>query len=513
MGTLLTKSGITFAVEPVDPAKQPLSTCTTHEALTRIHGTKIEACSDYTANCVEGAEFHPLIGAAHLAFSQHHPLVFSPDMIWQAIVQGLAQHVNNEPERLRSRLVDHSGKLEIGVEVADFHPGSPENAWNLVIHGFVQALRKHLGRRCEELVSDFSTTGEIERTACEVALVDTFQPYFEYLLVSICGIPEITLEGTTDDWRRLHKKIDYLEPFDLDWWLPSMRHIADQFIRASQADIDLEHWRDIYKRHDAYGGDNINGWLVKLVPYVKNHLTGNFTVRNPLLTDPDAMIGSTSLPSGLSQVPFRCRWPGRDEDDDDPMEFLGGFVGVTQDSTTLALRPKLGWAVRRGDELQRLFNKLSGHEAAPPLDKPDLDRLLKALLPRGCEFPGDFLMFYKKFNGARLFVRDSVAVYSFRPLKTCEIFADSNPSAISMAEDIIQLLPPSFVRFCDLSDGSFVAIELRHNWDQGWKIVRKSAAQTDTAETDATQKDQIIAWSFQEFVARALASGGRLDRL
>jgi hypothetical protein len=27
-------------------------------------------------------------------------------------------------------------------------------------------------------------------------------------------------------------------------------------------------------------------------------------------------------------------------------EFLAGFVGVTQDARTLAIRPKIGWAVR-----------------------------------------------------------------------------------------------------------------------------------------------------------------------
>jgi len=28
------------------------------------------------------------------------------------------------------------------------------------------------------------------------------------------------------------------------------------------------------------------------------------------------------------------------------MELLGGFVGISQDRTTLGLRPAIGWAVR-----------------------------------------------------------------------------------------------------------------------------------------------------------------------
>jgi hypothetical protein len=28
------------------------------------------------------------------------------------------------------------------------------------------------------------------------------------------------------------------------------------------------------------------------------------------------------------------------------MEFLGGFVGVSQDKDTLAVKPEIGWAIR-----------------------------------------------------------------------------------------------------------------------------------------------------------------------
>lgn len=33
------------------------------------------------------------------------------------------------------------------------------------------------------------------------------------------------------------------------------------------------------------------------------------------------------------------------------MEFLGGFVGVAQDSTTLTLRPEIGWVVRESPKV------------------------------------------------------------------------------------------------------------------------------------------------------------------
>jgi len=48
------------------------------------------------------------------------------------------------------------------------------------------------------------------------------------------------------------------------------------------------------------------------------------------------------FPSGLSGVGFTWQYFTSEI----AMEFLGGFVGVSQDPATLALRPAVGWAVR-----------------------------------------------------------------------------------------------------------------------------------------------------------------------
>jgi hypothetical protein len=501
MSTRTRTPGITFTVQQVERATKPLPTCKTHEALNHLLDRKIEGCCDYTADCIQKVTFHPLLAAAHFAFSQHRPLVLSPDLIWVAIVQGLAQHVRNHAERLRDRFVGHQGKIEICVERDDLLRGSQENAWDGVIHDLSLAIKEHLGCRYEELVSDFSTTGPVERTACEVALLDTFQPYFEYRVYCICGIPEITLEGTPDDWQRLREKVEALTPYDLDWWLPHVRQVCDQFVRAAQGDIDAKHWRDIYKREDAYGWDVVNGWLVKLVPYLKHGQTGNFTVRNPLLADPDEQVSTNMLPSGVSQVPFRCRWQVQAEDA--AMEFLGGFVGVTQEASTLALRPKLGWAVRQGSELDRLFARLSKHKPAPPLDAPEFDARIDGFkFGWGCELPGDFLSFYKHCNGVGL-SGDAFRFCSLEEVEPVEGITTRQP------EDYPDYLSDwdagPWVRFCDLADGSFVVIELRHTYKKGWKVVRVGPARGEVSP--------IVAWSFAKFLDRALGSGGNLDRL
>ena len=56
----------------------------------------------------------------------------------------------------------------------------------------------------------------------------------------------------------------------------------------------------------------------------------------------------TSLPPGLSRVPFEWKVFEKIY----PMELLGGFVGVTQEPDSLALRPAVGWAVREVPEVR-----------------------------------------------------------------------------------------------------------------------------------------------------------------
>lgn len=494
--------GVTFSVQDVERGTEPLTTCKTHKALSSLLDRRpLEACCDYTSNCLRNVHFHPLLNAAHFAFSLHRPLTLSPDMIWVTIVQGLARHIQNHAERLRHRLVTHQGKLEICVVRTDLNRRSPENPWGGVVHDLTLGVQNHLGPRSVELTSDFSTTGPTERIACQVALLDAFQPYFEYRAYAACGIPEVTLEGTPGDWRRLRDKVEALAPYDLDWWLPHLRDICGQFVRASSGDIDLTHWRNIYKRMQVYGSDNINGWLVKLIPYLKQWYTGNFTVSNPLLSDPDARVSTNELPTGVSQVPFRCRWRGRDEDE--AMELLGGFIGVTQDTSTLALRPKLGWAVRNGSDLDRLFARLSRFEPSSPLAGPVFDGYIVGFSEQmRCELPGDFLSFYKHCNGVSLFQE----AFRFRPLeevKLVEGITTPQPEDYNTRFGKWDVGP--WARFCDLADGCFVALELQEVYKKGWKVVR-----VDSASGKASP---ILTWSFREFLSLALDSKGRLETL
>lgn len=414
---------VTFRVHDVEPTTTLLPTCKTREGIDKLllalnEGQGLAApvpilsCSAYNSNCVDGNYCHPLFAAVHHAFSDHRPLVFSPDMIWICILQGFAIHVSNHSEKLRHLLVKHEGKEEIRIVVSGVFDSSPESAWDEVIHGFGGALSGRLGPTYDNLVNRFSTTGEIELLVSEIALMDVFQPYYEYIATCVCGIPEITLEGRPEDWAALREKIEFLAPYDLDWWLPQLRRIADQFHRAATGDIDALFWQNIYKLKQAYGATKMNGWIAKLAPYLKNYETGRYTERNPCLEHSDYLdmesrnmfdvpgITSALLPSGLSCVPFKIECKGRVTD----MEVLGGFVGFEQNEDTLALRPKLGWAVRKAGASEALFRSPpGGAQVAPPLPGAEMQAEIKRLFERwrafGGQVPAELIQFYSQCDG------------------------------------------------------------------------------------------------------------------
>ncbi|MCA9802943.1 MAG: DUF4419 domain-containing protein, partial [Cyanobacteria bacterium HKST-UBA02] len=383
--TIQDPASISFRVHDVEPASEPLPERLTvavlerllqHQSMSPEEDQTILSCSDYNCKSVDEVYNNPLFSAVHLAYAGHRPLVLSPDMIWIAVVQGFAQHINNNPEKYRHRFVSHEGKLLVTASVPGLDARSPESDWGAGIEALAREVETIIGERFASLSCDFTTSGAIEKLACQVALLDTFQNYFTLVLFSGCGIPSVTLLGEASDWALLVRKLDLLEGFDLDWWLPAVREIADNLWQTAMGSPDLSFWQNICKDEEVYAGTRINGWIVKLFPYLKDSLTGCCTVRNPLLFDDVFGFGSDSLPSGISQVPFYFADLRTGEVFE--MEMLSGFFGVQQDPADRSLRPRLGWAVRHAPASSRIISGLKKDcLVAPPLEPAELSEQLK----------------------------------------------------------------------------------------------------------------------------------------
>ncbi|HBE18174.1 MAG TPA: hypothetical protein DEG17_01220 [Cyanobacteria bacterium UBA11149] len=352
-----TVSKVRFCVDAVEPAKENLPVRNLKFQLNRFFEKQLLAFShDEESLVIHRHRIHPLAQAVHTAFSEHRPLLLTPDIVWITLAQGFAQHINNHSETLRSQFVSHQGKKKLVVEISKV-PTSLQQ-WNELIQQWTLLIRDCVGANLYSLIEcNFSTTTPITYTASHIVMMDTFQKYFDYEMLCVCGIPEITLEGTVEDWKRIYDRVQYMTQYKLGWWTDRILPICQEFIKTAAGKPSLEFWQAIYKPKKVYGGELITGWLADLFPYLQNDRTQVSSIKNPILsidrvnlTVQDG-ISPSSLPLGLSQVSVAINKDGEVY----YLELVGGFIGIFQTEDG-SLQPEIGWAVLEQDN--DLFTKM-----------------------------------------------------------------------------------------------------------------------------------------------------------
>ena len=288
------------------------------------------------------------------AYADHRPFVLSPDMIWLLISQGFARHINANQESMRNNLVDFSGKLSLIVR-ADKKLEDPTFSWEEIFPQFTKQISEHVGNHLTELLTcNFSTTTSLEKVASEITIMEAVKPYFEFIIIRIvCGIPEITLEGTPEDWEKVLQKARSLKEYKLEWWISELEPLLEEFVKASKGQVDKSFWRNMFKYHSQkqYGAPNIiDGWIVKIFPYDKKGRRNNLK----------QLEGRNCLPDEIVKVDVKYQEVYPDAVKETPLEFWAGFIGLEQNSKNFALRPQIGWMVRKKDvDNDGLKNKLS----------------------------------------------------------------------------------------------------------------------------------------------------------
>jgi len=291
-------------------------------------------------------QMHPLIDAAHTAFSFHLPLVLSPDIIWYCITCAAATHIKENAEELRKTFVDHEGKKKLSVRRDDFLLGSQSNPWNEVIGEFCEKIADNTkGEIADKVTSDFSTTSDVSKVVSQIVLMDSMQKYFSFYFSTMCGIPEIRLDGEKSDWKELQKKSrDLIQLIPgLEFWLKTLDEITQQFVDAFDDKIDKDFWNSLYKVDNGSGGPYISGWVTGLFPYLDEGMVNPYNDGKQTWRDIEGMFSGLTTSQfyyHMNQVPFVWNYHG----DEIKMLFVGGLIGVTIGSDK-ELTPTFGYSI------------------------------------------------------------------------------------------------------------------------------------------------------------------------
>lgn len=297
-------------------------------------------CNPSEDKLISAGSQHPFMAAVYTAYGQHRPLVISPDMVWLMIAQGFARHVDRHAEKLREQVVGFEGQKMLNVAIVSLDQKNLENSFPQ----FSDQIGFYTKGSLKNLISqEFSTSTAKERYAFDITLMDAVSSFFHFSITVSCGIPSITLEGSTEDWEQIRRAAREFGKYDMEWWTAELDPILEEFVKASQGEVNKKFWQGILLENYISVGcareQSITGWAAKFIPYIENR-------RNPLLRKYEEgerrpNIKMEDFDSGLSKADVLLDNLGEHS----MLEFYAGFVGMIQDKETLALRPEIAWIV------------------------------------------------------------------------------------------------------------------------------------------------------------------------
>ena len=349
----------TFPISDVERGK-PLDVLDADAAIRSLLLQPVEAYSCDAPRLVRCDTRHAFASAAKEAFYGHHPLAIRPDDVWFCIMQGVANHVAQNIEALRSRIVGHEGKKTLVVTRPDFLLSQP-NPWPEAFTAFSGQIADHVGALRDLVSMRFSTSTATEVAAFDVCLMDAFQGYFEYEMMAGCGIPEFTVLGTEADWQSIRTRLALLADYDLDWWIKALDPVLAHIAETVAGRIDTDFWRSFFRYQSGSGPAELTGWIVTLFPYLKEGRT-DALIRNAYLStwherfrvadsrgkvwlDWGNVQGPSIglIPGSLAGAPVR--YVDMRDGAETSLRFVAGMFGVQQDQGSGTLAPVFGWAV------------------------------------------------------------------------------------------------------------------------------------------------------------------------
>merc|ERR1712066_197084 len=323
---------------------------------------KLEQSSELPKNAVKTNfdERNMFVEACLTAFDRHLPLRIKPDTIWITIMQGFATHIDKNAEKFRGKFVNFDGKKDICIRRDAFVKGG-ENDWPNCFPEFCDKIQENLVNKeiRDQVECNYSTTSEIDRVVSQIALMDSVKNYFSFGVMTMCGIPEIELAGTVEDWKKLRENAkSLLSQFELEFWTDNLFPILDRFVGAFEGDIDPKFWGSIAKLHSTHGSGAstyLNGWIQDFFPYTndgrQNSCLGSWRAefeKTPGSDDKNLRnyynkggMDYGDVPKGMNTAPFTWNYHGTEI----PMRFIGSISAVVQDPETLQLEAVSGWGI------------------------------------------------------------------------------------------------------------------------------------------------------------------------
>jgi hypothetical protein len=248
------------------------------ENLKSKHTQKMEILRQEGFNDVRPHAGPGLVNAVIHGYNQHVPIKFSPDHVWVTIVYAFAHHIDNHAEAYRKYFVDHEGKKDITVYIAEQFSEliSVEGVFEKCTEKFLDEIRKNVkdDEFIEWVSTEFSTSTNLDRIVKNIGLMASVKSYFNFKVVSMCGLSKIKLDGKKEDWIKLKEKVSYLRKYatdfpDIGLWVDFLEYVVGKFVDAFDGNVDEYFWQNIRNSPKMGSGSavHITGWVLAFSPF------------------------------------------------------------------------------------------------------------------------------------------------------------------------------------------------------------------------------------------------------
>ena len=221
------------------------------------------------------------VATVYKAYCEHYPLEFSVEDVWVAIAQGVSIHLNENAEKYRQLMVSHEGKKTLTLPVDSLRiPDSarptggnksvPAINWSAAVREMGILIRDDMKTDMATLITTpFSATTPVEQAVFDCTLMDSVKSYYDYRFSLCCGLPQVTLRGSPDDFQQVIDRVKQLRTIftDFNWWLDTLLPHLQQLKASAEGKPDITWWQKVC--HSVGGGSDISmlaGWLADFIP-------------------------------------------------------------------------------------------------------------------------------------------------------------------------------------------------------------------------------------------------------
>ena len=294
------------------------------------------------------------------SYNNHHTLQTTPDDWWYTIICQVSSTIeragvrtgagyrskSDEKQKLGKFLASHELRdpLKVSVSTVPLRESDYSRVFGDIAEQIGCSVK--VPEFAETVQADFSTSTSTHVLESEITLRSAIKSHSKFEIYFMCGIPQVEMMGTEEDWRKLKRKFLRLkdslaaveENFVLfgNWW-NNVETILQKLIDTYIGKPDVDWWSRIFYKEKAWDSGPPVNWYLRGW-FITDFLDGDGWRVGPVGTFEELMGGLTAVPLAIASKD--CSSPTK-------TTLVAGIAGIQVEETDVIPKVKAfhGWAL------------------------------------------------------------------------------------------------------------------------------------------------------------------------